>query len=85
MIRLDVEQGYAEWVAARLGIPTASCFDKIITPKTMKPSASADKYAWELIAERVLGRPVDDASSGFSLGSRRRVGRWAARSRRTSP
>lgn len=65
MIRHDVEQGHAEWMALRLGIPTASCFDKIITPKTMKPSASADKYAWELIAERVLGRPVDDASSGF--------------------
>jgi hypothetical protein len=51
---LDVEQGSVEWQMARLGIPTASNFDKIITPKTMKPSASAEKYAWALIAEQIL-------------------------------
>lgn len=64
MIRLDVEQGSAEWRMARLGIPTASQFDKIITP-TGKMSKSADGYAHKLIAEQLLGVPLDDASSGF--------------------
>jgi hypothetical protein len=37
MITHDVTQGSPEWLEARLGIPTASEFDKIITP-TGKPS-----------------------------------------------
>ena len=53
MIRLDCEQGSDEWFSARLGIPTASGFGKIITPKTGKLSVSADKYIAELIAETV--------------------------------
>lgn len=66
MIRLDCAQGSAEWIAARLGIPTASRFDEILTPKTLKPSASGEKYAWELIAEDLLGYPVEEAAqSGF--------------------
>lgn len=65
MITLDVLQGTTEWAQARLGIPTASCFDQIITPKTMKPSASAEKYAARLLAEQILGEPLDDATSGF--------------------
>jgi hypothetical protein len=65
VIRLDVEQGSAEWFAARLGIPTASCFDKIITPKTMKMSASAAPYAHQLLAEQALGIALDNASFGF--------------------
>jgi hypothetical protein len=68
MIRFDCEQGSGEWSALRLGIPTASRFDEIIAPKTMKPSASGEKYAWELIAEQVLGYPVEqDAKSGFMM------------------
>ena len=65
MIRCDVEQGSAGWLKLRLGIPTASCFDQIITNKTMKPSSSADAYAYRLIAEQILGCPLDGASSGF--------------------
>lgn len=65
MIRLDVVQGTSEWQSARLGIPTASCFDKIITPKTMKLSGQSDGYAHQLIAEQILGEPLDNATSGF--------------------
>ena len=65
MIRLDCPQGSVEWIEARLGIPTASQFDKIIAPKTMKFSESAAKYAWALIAEQILRAPVDGASSAF--------------------
>ncbi len=64
MIRHDVEQGGPEWKMLRLGIPTASQFDKIITPSG-KPSQSADKYMNTLLAEQLLGVPMDDASSGF--------------------
>lgn len=62
---IDCIQGSTEWKAARLGRVTASRADKIITPKTQKPSASMVKYAYELLAEEMLGRPLDDQSSGF--------------------
>lgn len=65
MIRLDVQPGSGEWAMARLAIPTASQFSRILTPKTMKLSESATSYAHDLIAEEVLGVPLDDATSGF--------------------
>jgi hypothetical protein len=65
MIRLDMDQGSAAWLMARLGIPTSSRFDEILTPTTLKFSKSAEKYAWQLIAEQATGVPVDDATSGF--------------------
>jgi hypothetical protein len=67
MIVLDLKQGTAEWVAARLGIPTASRFSDIITPKTRKASASQDRYLCELVAERLTGFPANDASTDFML------------------
>lgn len=67
MIVLDVEQGSEEWQAARLGIPTASCFDRILTVKTMKLSAASEKYADELLAAWVMGRPLDDVSGAWML------------------
>lgn len=59
MIILDCVQGEPEWLQARLGIPTASCFDKIITP-TGKPSTQAEAYCNKLVAEWLVGAPVDD-------------------------
>ena len=61
MIIHRVDQGTIEWHQLRLGKPTSSQFDKIITPKTLKASAEADKYMNRLIAERLLnelGEPV---------------------------
>jgi putative phage-type endonuclease len=55
MIILDVEQGSPEWFSARLGIPTASMFDKIITT-TGQPSKSAANYAFAVAGERLSGR-----------------------------
>lgn len=60
---VDVEQGTFEWLEARLGIPTASRFDAIVTPKTMQPSSAQRDYVVELIAERILGCPLDDVTS----------------------
>lgn len=53
---IDCQQGSAEWFAARMGVPTASNFDRLIT-KSGKPSTSADDYIAELIDEAV--RPLD--------------------------
>ena len=54
MIILDHEQGTEEWLAARLGRPSASNFSKLITA-TGKPSSSADGYINQLIAELITG------------------------------
>jgi hypothetical protein len=59
MIHIDVPQGSPEWIAARIGIPTASCFDQILTPRTLKLSASADNYMHLLLAEWMLGASLD--------------------------
>lgn len=65
MIILDCAQGSDEWINARLGIPTASQFHRIITPKTGKLSSQADGYVYELLAEELLGHPVDEGASDF--------------------
>jgi YqaJ-like viral recombinase domain len=66
---IDVQQGTPEWIAARLGIPTASEFAKIISNSTGELSRSrsnkkemsdtAKKYAYRLVAETLLGRPME--------------------------
>lgn len=58
MIVHDVEQGSPEWLKVRLGIPTASCFHRIVTPKG-KLSEQADDYMGFLVAEWLLGCPLD--------------------------
>jgi len=58
----DVAQGTAKWLALRAGIPTASCFDKIITPGG-KASTSAKNYMNLLLAERIMGHPAETFQS----------------------
>lgn len=58
-----IEQGTAAWFKLRAGIPTASCFDQIITPKTLKPSEQRRKYACRLIAERLLSWQAEDLNT----------------------
>ncbi len=58
MLQHECEQGSFEWLQARSGIPTASEFDKIITP-TGKESTQAEAYAERLLAEYILGHPVE--------------------------
>jgi hypothetical protein len=60
----DVDQYSDKWDALRLGIPTSSQFDRIITPQG-KPSAQWKKYACHLVAEKLLGRPVETYTSPF--------------------
>jgi hypothetical protein len=49
----------ADWFKLRCCIPTASEFHKIVTP-TGKLSAQSAHYAHVLLAEAMLGRPLDD-------------------------
>lgn len=58
MLILDLEQGTEDWLAARRGIPTASNFDKILTP-TGQPSRQAEGYMNRLLAEWLMGKSVD--------------------------
>jgi putative phage-type endonuclease len=58
MIICDNPQGSEEWLADRLGVPSASSFGKIITA-TGKPSTSAPTYMNQLLAEWLAGEPVD--------------------------
>lgn len=59
---LDIEQGSPEWYAARLGVPTASEFGSIITPKKGEYAAAADTYINQLIDELI--RPQAAESFG---------------------
>ena len=52
---ISAEQYTDEWYQARLGVPSASCFDDIITA-TGKPSKSAEKYLFKLAGEKVSGK-----------------------------
>ena len=58
MIIHDCLQRSPEWYAARCGIPTASRFSSLLTPKTLKPAKSA--YAFELAYEKITGNAADD-------------------------
>ena len=65
MITINCEQGTDEWFQARLGIPTASEFSKIITPAKLEPSRSADTYINKLIAEWLRGKPDESFQSDW--------------------
>ena len=60
----DLEQGSPEWCEVRRGIPTASNFDKILTPGG-KRSASAKPYMRHLLAELVIGRPIQEIKTSW--------------------
>jgi len=54
MIVHDVDQNTDEWFQLRLGIPSASEFDKLITSSGSR-SKQLDAYANRLVAERLTG------------------------------
>ncbi len=58
MIHHACEPRSADWFKLRLGIPTASEFHKVITPGG-KLSKQSPGYAYSLLAELMLGRPLD--------------------------
>jgi hypothetical protein len=60
---IDCEQGTDEWFQARLGIPSASMFNKIITPAKLQVSKQADDYVNKLCAEWVRNQGEDSYQS----------------------
>src|SRR2546423_1157985 len=54
----DVQQGSEQWMRLRMGRPTASQCDRIITPGGA-PSKSASAYCNELLCEVMLQRPLE--------------------------
>lgn len=62
LILLNCEQGSEAWHQARLGIPTASQFDRIVTASGAA-SKQATGYLAELLAEHITGQPEDSYQS----------------------
>lgn len=65
IVEKSFKQRTPEWHWAKLGIPSASSFDRILTPKTLKPSTQAKDYMMKLLAEWLTGIPHNEAASGF--------------------
>jgi hypothetical protein len=64
MIIHQVLQSSPEWHALRLGIPTASAFERLVTPKGNPSGKSTqEKYLLELLSERITGFPSHDFMS----------------------
>lgn len=68
IIHDDVSQGSAEWLALRLGIPTASEFSAILTSATFSASYSKGRqtYLHKKLAERILGHCLPGFDGSFS-------------------
>lgn len=60
MIEWRCEQGTEQWFDARIGIPSGSNAENIMTAKTMKLSAQAEGYALKLAAEIITGRSLEE-------------------------
>lgn len=60
MIHYEVEQNTLAWLQKRLGIPTASSFDRILTPKKRERSTQAEHYMDRLIFEWMTGEVCED-------------------------
>lgn len=58
MITIDIEQGSDEWFAEKLGKPSASNANQIITTAG-KPSKQRDGYLYTLAAERITGQRAE--------------------------
>jgi len=59
---LDMIQGSPEWFSARVGMPTSSNFDKIVTTQD-NPSKQREKYLYTLAGEKVSGIKEDTYQS----------------------
>jgi len=57
MKQIAATQGSPEWRRARLGIPTASNFDKVMMGRDTQ---TRQDYMCRLIMERILGRSLDE-------------------------
>jgi putative phage-type endonuclease len=69
VITFDCEQGTPEWLAARAGVATASCFSDVLgDPK----KAGRRNYRARLVVERLTGKKVEGYNGGaMKKGSER--------------
>lgn len=65
MIEHICQQGSPEWLALRLGIPTASEFDRVVTPKKLELASASKAYMCKLLAEWMYGAPLEAFSGGW--------------------
>lgn len=56
MLYFDVPHNSDEWFECRRGMPTSSCFDKIVTPSGVF-SKQSESFAMVLLAELITGEP----------------------------
>lgn len=72
---IDVPQNSQEWLHARLGIPTASCFGLVVAPgRADQPSKQRQTYMLTLLGERLTGELSEQASSpNFDRGHRMEI------------
>jgi len=68
---IDVQQGSPEWFSARVGIPTSSNFDKIITTEG-KPSKQRIRSMYQLAGERIIGKSEDGYKNDIMLRGQER-------------
>ncbi|HXI78175.1 MAG TPA: YqaJ viral recombinase family protein [Steroidobacteraceae bacterium] len=73
---IDCVQGSDAWLTARLGIPTASEFHRIVTPARGDLSKQARGYAYQLVAEALLREPCSTNIENME---------WVARGRKLEP
>ena len=66
LVITDIVQGTDQWFAEKLGKPSASKMDRIITPKG-QPSKQREGYLWELVAERISGNVTSTYQSQAML------------------
>ncbi len=59
----SMDQGSAEWFAARLGKVTASKIAGMMATTKSGPAASRTNYAAQLVAERLTGTPAESFTS----------------------
>lgn len=69
MKHYTVKQGSQEWHALRSVIPTASAFDRLITPAKWEPTKGDTRrnFMLELLANRICGISVDDLFSSAAM------------------
>lgn len=62
----NVKQGTEAWLALRLGRPTASEFDALITPKELKATSgkALNTYLYQKLTESIFGEPIHTFNGG---------------------
>jgi hypothetical protein len=72
---IECQQGTPEWLQARAGAITASCFSDAVSVlqrdgtkrKKGQPTAAAEKYAGDIAIERISGKPYGEPPKAWVL------------------